>query len=116
MEKQLNTRRYVENKFGYRRFYYDRPEGLLPEALAWIPQSTVACVINRAWVNIYKNIPEIQVLLQVHDSLAGQFPTHLTDWAVKKMKEESQIVIPYEDPLIIPVGIKISNKSWGDCH
>ena len=112
---QLITKHYVDNRFGYRKFYFDRVEGLLPEALAWIPQSTVACVINRAWKNIYDNVPEIQVLLQVHDSLAGQFPTHLKDWSIAKQKENSQIVVPYDDPLVIPVGIKTSDKSWGDC-
>lgn len=115
-EGELASRRYVTNRFGYRRFYFDRVEGLLPEALAWIPQSTVACVINRAYVNVYKNLREVQVLLQVHDSLAGQFPTRLTDWAVRRLREEAQITIPYDDPLVIPVGIKTSKVSWGDCE
>lgn len=114
-EKQLTTQRFVSNAFGYRRYYFDRTDGLLPEALAWIPQSSVACVINRAWVNIYKNLPDVQVLLQVHDSLAGQFPTHKKATLIPQMKEHSRIVIPYPDPLIIPVGIKTSEQSWGAC-
>ena len=114
-EHQLRTRHYVENKFGYRFFFFDRIDGLLSEALAWQPQSTVACTINRAYLNIYNNLPEVWTLLQVHDSLAGQFPTHLKDWAVRRMKEEAQIVIPYDDPLIIPVNIKTSAVSWGAC-
>lgn len=114
-ERSLLTSRCVTNRFGYRRFYFDRPEGLLPEALAWIPQSTVACVINRLLVRIWRNLREVQVLLQVHDSLAGQFPTHLEPWARRRIAEEAQIVVPYPDPLVIPVGIKTSSKSWGDC-
>lgn len=112
-EDDLRTKRYVENKFGYKRYYFDRIEGLLPDALAWIPQSTVACVINRVWLNIHEHLPEVWVLLQVHDSLAGQYPTHLNDWCLKRMKEESKIVIPYNDPLVIPIGIKTSKESWG---
>jgi len=54
-------------------------------------------------------------LLQVHDSLAGQFPTIQRDYCLKRMKEEARIVIPYEDPLVIPVGLKTSLTSWGDC-
>ena len=115
-EHQLNTKRYVTNILGYRRFYFERVDKLLPEALAWQPQSTVACVINRAWVNIYEKVPEVQVLLQVHDSLAGQFPTHLLESCKEKMKAQSQIVLPYAEPLIIPVGIKTSEKSWGHCE
>ena len=115
VEEQLKSRRYVENAFGYRRYYFDRVDGLLPEALAWIPQSTVANVINRAWLNIHNNLKEVKVLLQVHDSLCGEFPTHKKEWCLRRMKEESQIVVPYDDPLIIPVGINCSEKSWGHC-
>ena len=106
---------FVENRFGYRWYIFDRIDGILPEALAWTPQSTVSCVINRAWVNIHDTLPEVQVLLQVHDSLAGQFPTHLRSILIPKIKEASSIIIPYEDPLIIPVGLKTSEVSWGDC-
>ncbi len=116
VEHQIRARHYVQNAFGYRRYYFDRTDGLLPEALAWIPQSTVGNVINRAWLNIHNNLPEVKVLLQVHDSLAGEFPTHLKTWCLARMREESQIIVPYEDPLIIPVGIKTSEKSWGDCQ
>lgn len=114
-ETQLRTRRYVENKFGYRRFYFDRVEGLLSEALAWIPQSTVGITINRIWRELYNNLPGVQILLQVHDSLAGQFRTEQAIHLLPKMRELSGIRIPYEDPLIIPVGIKTSTVSWGDC-
>ena len=114
-EQYLRTRRYVENKFGYRRFYFDRIEGLLPEALAWIPQSTVALTINRIWLNIHRNLgKDVKVLMQVHDSLAGQFPTNQAQLLLPLIKQNAQIQIPYDDPLVIPVGIKTSEKSWGD--
>lgn len=111
---ELQTRRQVFNKFGYRRFYFDRVQNLLPEALAWVPQSTVACVINRGWYNLYKNIPEIQVLLQVHDSLVFQVPTDRFRPLLPEIKKNLLITIPYEDPLVIGVGLKASTKNWGD--
>lgn len=114
-EEQLRAKRYVTNKFGFRRFYFDRIESLLPEALAWIPQSTVAITINKVWHTFYTKIPKVQVLLQTHDSLAGQFPTKEKESCLASMKECTKIVIPYDDPLIIPVGIKTSERSWGDC-
>lgn len=113
---QLQTTRSVYNRFGFRRFYFDRVEGLLPEALAWIPQSTVAHVINEALFNIALNIPEVQVLLQVHDSLVFQFPTHRRAELLPRIREQCQIPIPYPEPLIIPVGLKTSQTSWGDCE
>ena len=78
--------------------------------------STVGIVINRAWLNFHSRLPEVQVLLQVHDSLAGQFPTHRANVLLPKMLECSRIVIPYDDPLIIPTGVKTSTISWGDCQ
>ena len=107
--------RFVENAFGYRWYIFDRLDGLLPEAVAWIPQSTVGIVINKIWARFYTELPEVQVLLQVHDSLAGQFPTHRRNFLIPKMLEYSKVIIPYEDPLIIPTGIKTSEVSWGDC-
>ncbi len=113
--EQVKKHRFVENKFGYRWYIFDRiDELLLPAAVAWIPQSTVGIVINRAWLNFHTELPEVQVLLQVHDSLAGQFPTHRASTLLPRMQECSRIVVPYEDPLIIPTGVKISEVSWGD--
>jgi uracil-DNA glycosylase family 4 len=116
-EEALRTRHTVTNRFGYRRLYFDRIDGILPEALAWQPQSTVAIVINRVWNYIYNKHPAIQVLLQVHDSLAGQFPTSAYNECVAALKEAGrQVVVPYDQPLVIPLGIKTSTKSWGECN
>lgn len=113
--EQINRHRYIENKWGYRWYIFDRLEALLPEALAWVPQSTVGILINRIWTSFYENIPEVQVLLQVHDSLAGQFPTHRSNTILPLMAQYSRIEIPYDPPLIIPTGVKTSTISWGDC-
>lgn len=116
IKAQVAKRRYVENVFGYRNYFFDKIEGtIFNQAVAWIPQSSVGCLINRAYVNIDNNLPEVEVLLQVHDSLAGQFESFHGDWALRRIVEEATIVLPYQDPLIIPVGIVSSSKSWGDC-
>lgn len=114
IELQLQTKRYVENKFGYRRQYFDRIENLLPQALAWIPQSTVGLVINHGWLNLDNNLPNVQVLMQVHDSIVGQYPTSLDPQIRSLIRKELLIEVPYDDPLIIGVGIATSQRSWGD--
>lgn len=114
-ETSLQTTRSVTNKFGFRKMYFDRIEALLPQALAWVPQSTVAIYINMIWDKMEDEVPEAQVLLQVHDSLVWQAPTHIFNPVSRRIKElASQIIIPYDDPLVIPVGIKSSPISWGD--
>lgn len=134
--EQVNKYRFVENRFGYRWYIFDRiNDQVMPEAVAWIPQSTVSIVINKIWMSLFQWRPEsewkldvdslyemflkppspVEVLLQVHDSLAGQFPSHMKSTLIPKIQELSQIVIPYDDPLIIPTGIGTSAVSWGEC-
>lgn len=116
IKKQVSSQRFVSNAFGYKNFFFNKIEGtIFNQAVAWIPQSTVACLINRAYVNIDRNLKEVEVLLQVHDSLMGQFDSLHGDWALRRIVEEAQVVIPYPDPLVIPVGIVSSKDSWGDC-
>jgi len=133
---QVTKHRFVENRFGYRWYIFDRiDDQVMPEAVAWIPQSTVSIVINRIWMNIFQgcledkwnlsvahlmwllNNPQngIEVQLQVHDSLVGQFPSRMKEHCVAKLRELSHVVIPYADPLIIPTGIGTSSITWGDC-
>lgn len=117
-KRQVQDRRWVENCFGYRFNITDRIEGnVFNKAIAWLPQSTVACLINRAWVQIDQRLPEVEILLQVHDSLAGQY--RKGDSAGGKLAaaivECASLPLPYADPLTIPVGIKTSEVSWGDC-
>lgn len=116
IKKQVAGRRYVENVFGYRNYFFDKIEGTIyNQAVAWIPQSTVACLINRGYVNIHNNLPQVEVLLQVHDSLVGQFESVHGDWALRRIVEEAEVPLPYPEPLVIPVGVVSSAKSWGEC-
>ena len=117
LKDQVTKRRMVQNIFGYRCYFFDRIEGtIFNQAAAWIPQSTVACLINRAYVAIDRDLPQVDILLQVHDSLAGQFDTTLGDWMRDQIVAKAEIPLPYDDPLIIPVGVKTSTESWGGCE
>lgn len=124
-EENLQQNRMVTNRFGFRRVYFDRIDNLLPEALAWQPQSTVAHVIDRGWKQLetegrtgaWCNNNLIQVLLQVHDSLVMQVHKSLLPLGgIAAIRDSLLVTIPYPDPLIIPVGCKLSHKSWGDCE
>lgn len=112
---QITTTRTVRNAFGFRRIYFDRIEDVFTQALAWIPQSTVALVINKGYLNVHQNLPEAQILLQVHDSLVGQVKTSLWPSIKPKLLQQLTVPVPYADPLVIPLGLKTSTVSWGDC-
>lgn len=137
------TARQIRNKFGYRRYYFDRVEDLLPEALAWIGQSTVAIVSNIALTNTRPYVTEqmiaadiwrqyidaqieqiraellrlgFQNLLQIHDSFVFQYPARNEHLILPLLHRALTVTIPYDDPLVIPWGLKTSTKSWGDCE
>ena len=113
---QLLQSRTIRNRFGYRIIYFDRPDGLLPQALAWIPQSSVAEVCFRGALQLEAALPFVQLLLQVHDSLVFQIPkTQNGPATISRMKKALEVTVPYSDPLIIPWSFASSEKSWGEC-
>jgi hypothetical protein len=113
IESQLQTTRVVSNKFGFRIRYFGRVEQLLPEALAWIPQSTVGRIINEGLNNL-DELPEVTPLIQVHDSIVGQFPNSFYPHRYK-IRDALTVPVPYDDPLIIGVDMDASRNSWGAC-
>ena len=111
----LETERGITNRFGNRKVFFGRVDRALPEACAWIPQSTVALVINKAWRRIEDlGDPDIQVLLQVHDSLVYQVAKRTFRQKLPLLEEAFKVVVPYNDPLIIPAGLDYCDTSWGD--
>lgn len=116
IEASLRAERTVRNKFGYRRVYFDRIESCFTEALAWVPQSTVAEVSFRGALQLEDQYPEVEMLIQVHDSLVFQVPKAKVD--IARIRRGLLVPIPYEhpSPLTIQWGVTASEKSWGDCE
>lgn len=112
----VKAKHYVANVYGNRRYYFDRiDESVFRQAVAWVGQSTTALTINRIWLNLWEHARHIWVLLQIHDSLAGQFPSHRRSECLAQIQEAGRVVLPYADPLVIPLGISTSEVSWGEC-
>lgn len=107
----------VLNSFNNHIIYFDRPQNILPKAVAWIPQSTVATVCEKAAVRLRKTLPWCNVKMQVHDSVIFQLPYHrVTVSNLQTIRRHLEIECPYKpEPLIIPWGLKYSKQSWGDC-
>jgi DNA polymerase-1 len=114
----LTKSRTITNRFGFRRVFFDRIESSFAEALAWIPQSTVALATYQGAFQLedaYFPDPSSKegMLLQTHDSINFQF--HITNVPpIEYLHHTLAVKIPYDDPLIIPWDIKKSLKSWGD--
>lgn len=108
-----NIGRTVGNKFGFRIIYFDRIQGILPEAVAWGPQSTVAINCNKGALALRRKVDWVQLLLQTHDSLTFQQPISMHERLGEVKEALSSVVVPYKDPLVIPWSVKVSRESWG---
>lgn len=113
---ELQSRSFVQNAWGFKRPYFDRADAVFTQALAWLGQSTVAITINKAMARLHRKLPEVQLLLQVHDSLLMQVPEDRLEIYLPQIQELMCVEVPYADPLIIPVTIKASAISWADCE
>lgn len=114
---QGEHRGYIENPFGYRLYNWDRwSRKVANEFLAWTPQSTVGILINHIALAIDRQLPDVELLLQVHDSLTGQLPSARPELARSILDIAEAIVIPCKSgPVTVPAGMKTSTTSWGDC-
>lgn len=115
IERDLSQRRMAINRFGYRRVYFDRIDSCFTEALAWVPQSTVAEVSFRGALALEQKCPYVEMLLQVHDSVVFQVP-HAHEDDIAAIAAALICEVPYTpSPLVIQWGIARSRVSWGDC-
>lgn len=115
VERSIYTTRSIRNQFGYRIVYFDRIDAVLPQAVAWGPQSTVAEVCFRGALQL-RTLPWIEILMQVHDSIVFQMPIrHNEASSLDTIRRHLEVPVPYTDPLLISWGMAISEKSWGDC-
>lgn len=116
-ECHAHVGRTIGNRFGYRVVYFDRVNDLLTKALAWTPQSSVAINCNKGAIAIVDNLPWVELLLQVHDSIIVQYPIKFSDRLGDIKEVLHSISIPYKKrPLTIPWEAKVSRKNWGDAE
>lgn len=119
LKAQVMKRGWIENIFGYRKYFFNKAEPTIMQiAAAWRPQSEVGLLINRGMVAIEKEYQAcrlpVEVQLQVHDSLAGQYPIN-TPWCKEEIVKLCEIPLAYPEPITIPVDIVTSEISWGEC-
>jgi len=96
---QLSKNRTLENLFGRKRLFLDRwGDELFKSAYSFIPQSTVAEIINRRGIlYIYYNqqlFKPVDLLLQVHDNIIFQMNYKKHSW-----EEQAQCLILIKNSL-----------------
>lgn len=83
----------ITTLLGRKRYFLDRltEDSTLRKAIAYEPQSITADTIDEGLLNIWRKYPQVQLLLQVHDSILLQYPEHLEDELLPLLLKEIEI-------------------------
>ena len=115
VKKELYSTRTITNKFGYSIKYLGRVEQQFKEALAWVPQSTVALIVSKALVQLNTLDPVVKIMIHGHDSIVFQVVRRkIGPEMMQDIFNSLQVIVPYDVPLRIPWDIASSDRSWGD--
>jgi len=123
VQEELRQGMVVTNLFGRKYTFTDRwGDTLFKEAYAFIPQSTVADIINERGLAYVYNDPamkSVELLAQVHDSIAFQIPLSVPwlDQAFLLDLIKSSLETPLEwkgRRFVIPVDFSIHAKNLKD--
>lgn len=122
---QLSTNRTLENIFGRKRLFLDRwGDELFKSSYSFIPQSSVAEIINRrGLLYIYYNqelFKPVDLLLQVHDNIVFQMNYKKYSWeeqakCILLIKESLEQPLNWRGtefsiPISLEVGINLNKK------
>lgn len=131
--EQAKREGYLMTPFGRRRWFYT--SSYYTESLSFLPQSTAADIIFRVmialmyeridWpiekvqqiVQVIDSLPQpARLLLQVHDSLLVEYPPEIEEQVILTLRRVMEQPWAQLGGMHIPIGIKTSDKSWGECE
>lgn len=124
MVERARKNGYVTTLFNRRRYLpniYSENKGLAAEAeraaINTPIQGTAADLIKKAMVNLKERLRRenlrAKFLLQVHDELLFEVPSHELDKTIRTVKEEMEGVYDLRVPLKVDVGY---GKNWDEAH
>lgn len=119
VKEQLSEWGYIVTPFGRRRSFFGRPQEdtTLREAIAYSPQSMTADEIDTGILQIWRGAKyyDIQMLVQVHDSILAQVPIDAVNeavpWMMKKMR--APLMLEGNREFVVPIEAKVG-FNWGD--
>lgn len=119
VKRELADWGYIVTPFGRRRSFFGRhnEDTTLREAIAYSPQSMTADEIDTGILQIWREAPkfDVQMLVQVHDSILFQCPVdkvnEVVPWAMELMK--APITLKDGRKFVVPIEAKVG-YNWGD--
>lgn len=116
--QQLQTANRLITPLGRERTFFGRAndDTTLREAIAFSPQSSTGDRLNLILWRIWKHMPQVQLLAQVHDALYFQYPEHLDETAIiSEALSHFDLEFTHESghKLIVPGEAKVG-WNWGN--
>ena len=102
--QQIQLNAELTTPYGRRRMFFGRrdDDSTLREAIAFVPQSMTADRMNLGLWRVWKQMPEVQLLAQVHDSICFQFRDPENSEREAEIVQRALKLI--EEPLVAPNG------------
>lgn len=115
--EQLQTNKYLISIHGRRRDFFDRvtDDETIRKALAFLAAAPTADNINIGMWRIWRYMPEVQLLGQVHDSVVFQFPeSEDRNRIVRRAQELLETPLVHGNRrFVVPTDVKLG-YNWGN--
>lgn len=99
--KQLQTEGFIVTPMGRRRQFFGRTwdDATLREAVAYVPQSLVAEILNLGMFKVWRDLDAVHggpldLLGQIHDAILGQSPLGMRSEIAGLVKEKMKVEVP----------------------
>jgi DNA polymerase I-like protein with 3'-5' exonuclease and polymerase domains len=114
--REIGLHQCLVTPLGRRRHFFGRPgdDATLREAIAFLPQSVVGDLLNTILWKFWKELTEIQLLAQVHDSIVFQYREGTEDTILPMALALAKLPIHFAgQEIIIPADVKIG-WNWAE--
>jgi len=113
--QQLREFGYLISLTGRKRWFFGRrnDDSTLREAIAYDPQGSLADILNRGMLKVWKQ-RSCTLLMQIHDAILVQFPEEREDDIIPIVREQLSIRLDLRNgrEFIIPYGVQ-TGWNWG---
>lgn len=116
LEAEVWRTRALTNCYGRRRVFY-APEPRRTDIAAFLPQSTIADMLNNSLVQLWRAYDPhaLEIVLQIHDAVLMEVEEHRAREVAEMVKGlcESEVDVAGV-ALRVPADVSIGWRSWGE--
>lgn len=115
IREEIKATRTLISSFGRKRQFMGRfNDSLYRAAYAFSPQNTVGEMLQVAIQNVWEHVPEVEILLNVHDELVFQYKPDLRELVMQLVERAMLIPLTIKGrELIIPIELSYG-PNWGE--